>query len=531
MQDQLSEILFYLKGTLKYKWVAIIVAWIVCLGGWLFISGMPNKYMSEAKVHVETRTMLAPLLGDLAIHTDVRALLRVMQQLMFTKENLEQIIKLSELEKGLKGDSERETLLASLKKDIHITGGSEDIFNISYEDINPVKAKNVVQAVLTVFSEQTKMNQMSGADEAQRFLDEQIKEHEIRLKNAEKAKEEFTRINLNRGLLGGEPGGSVADVQGVNKQLEDAKLELNEVLSRKKVLQEQLDEIKATDGWDIPDVTGELPEEDERILALNAKKKDLLARFTTSHPEIISINKTIAAIKKEKQKETTEKNPVDESLIPPPLSPGIIKNPYVQTIVVALNEANTQVAAVNARVDELKQRKDHIGKELDNRLRAETEFQNLNRDYEQIKINYAELIKSRESAKMSKDVDDQAEALKFKIADAPNTPLKPASPKRKLLFSAVLAGGIILGFGVAFLLYFIRPTIMSTAQLRQLTGLPVLGSVSMKSTPGKTAKNKKDFLRYSAAALGLVLVYAGLMTVDILEIKALSLSHLLQSIN
>jgi hypothetical protein len=211
--------------------------------------------------------------------------------------------------------------------------------------------------------------------------------------------------------------------------------------------------------------------------------------------------------------------------------PGVLANPYIQTIKVAQNEADTEVAAAQARFDELKQRKDLIGEQLNTRLSVETELQNLNRDYETIKTNYAELIKSRESAKMSKDVDDQAEALKFKIADAPNTPLKPASPKRKLLFSAVLAGGIILGFGVAFLLYFIRPTIMSTAQLRQLTGLPVLGSVSMKSTPGKTAKNKKDFLRYSAAALGLVLVYAGLMTVDILEIKALSLSHLLQSIN
>jgi hypothetical protein len=53
----------------------------------------------------------------------------------------------------------------------------------------------------------------------------------------------------------------------------------------------------------------------------------------------------------------------------------------------------------------------------------------------------------------------------------------------------------------------------------------------MKSTPGQDARNKKDFLRYGFATLGLVLVYAGLMTVDMLDIKALSLSHLLQSIN
>lgn len=527
MQEQLSEVIFYLKGTLKYKWVAIIVAWIVCTGGWVFISSMPNKYMSEAKVHVETRTMLAPLLRGMTIQSDVRGLLRVMQQLMFTKENLEQIIKLSDLEKNIKGDVERLALITRLKKDIHIAGGADDIFNISFEDSNPEIAKTVVQAVLTVFSEQTKMNQMSGADVAQRFIDEQIKDYEVRLKNAEKAREEFMRLNLNRGLLGGEGGDSITDVQGVNKQLEEAKLQLNEAISRKKVLEEQLNEIKDTgEDWGVTPDAGDLPEEDERIQTLNAKKKELLVRFTPKHPEIVSINKTIDAIKKSKKKEVKVASSDDMFT-----KPGVLANPYIQTIKVALNEADTQLAAAQARADELAQRKERIGKELNERLSMETERENLTRDYEQIKANYTELIKSRESAKMSKDVDDQAEALKFKIADAPNMPLQPSSPKRKILFSAVLAVGIVFGFGIAFLLYFVRPTIMSTMQLRQLTGLPVLGSVSMKLTPGRVAKNRKEFFSYGFATLGLVLIYAGLMAIDILDIKTLSLSHLLQSIN
>ena len=527
MQEQLSEVIFYLKGTLKYKWVAIIVAWIVCTGGWVFISSMPNKFMSEAKVHVETRTMRAPLLRGMTIQSDVRGLLRVMQQLMFTKENLEQIIKLSDLEKNIKGDVERLALITRLKKDIHIAGGADDIFNISFEDSNPGIAKNVVQAVLTVFSEQTKMNQMSGADVAQRFIDEQIKDYEARLKNAEKAREEFTRLNLNRGLLGGEGGGSIADVQGVNKQLEEAKLQLNEAMSRKKVLEEQLNEIKDTgEDWGVTPDSQDLPEEDERIQTLNAKKKELLVRFTPKHPEIVSINKTIDAIKKSKKKDVKVASSDDMFT-----KPGVLANPYIQTIKVALNEADTQLAAAQARADELKQRKEKIGEELNTRLSVETALKNLNRDYDAIKNNYDELIKSRESAKMSKDVDDQAEALKFKIADAPNMPLQPSSPKRKILFSAVLGVGVIFGFGIAFLLYFVRPTIMSTMQLRQLTGLPVLGSVSMKLTPGRVAKNRKEFFSYSFATLGLVLIYAGLMAIDILDIKTLSLSHLLQSIN
>lgn len=527
MQDQLAEVLFYLKGTLKYKWVAIIIAWIICVGGWMFVSAMPNKYTSEAKVHVETRTMLQPLMERLTINSDIRGLLRVMQILMFTNENLEQIIKLSDLGKDIKNEKERLAVIESLKKDIKINGGSDDIFNISYEAVTPEKAKNVVQAVLTVFSEQTHKQTLQGADVAEKFIDDQIREYETRLKNAEKSREEFTRINLNRGLLGGEGGGSINDVQAINKQLEDAKLMLNEALSRKKVLQGQLSEIKNDGGWDgLPEVGQLLPEEDERIKALREKKKELLAKYLPSHPEIVSINKTIAGILKEKQSSVKNSDQDDFTL-----TPGVMTNPYVQTIKVALNKADTEVATAQARVDELAQRKERIGQELNTRLSVETELKNLNRDYETIKTNYDELIKSRESAKISRDVDNQAEALKFKIADAPNTPLQPSSPQRKTLFTAVLLGGIILGLGIAFSIYFVRPTIMSTAQLRQLTGLPILGSVSLKLTPQRKETIRKDLLRYCSVGAGLVILYASLMTIDIFEIKALSLSYLLQSIN
>ncbi|MGZ8186188.1 MAG: XrtA system polysaccharide chain length determinant [Methylobacter sp.] len=519
MQDQISEILYYLKGTLKYKWMAIIIAWIVCISGWILVAAMPNKYASEAKVHVETRTMLQPLLQGMTIQSDVRGLLRVMQLLMFTQTNLEQIIKLSDLDKNVKTVPEWQALISSLKKDIKINGGAADIFTIQYEAKNPDIAKNVVQAVLTVFSEQTHKSTLSGADVAQRFIDEQIQEYETRLRNAEKARENFKRANF--GLLPGE-GDQISKVQGVANLLEDAKLQLNEALSRRQVLSDQLNEIKESDeDWGVTGSMENLTEEDGRIQGLNQKKKELLLRFTEKHPEIVSINKTIAELQKSKHK--AEKEDITKDMF---AKPEVMANPYIQTIKVALNEADAMVASSQARVDELKLRVDRIGDELNSRLTIETELQNLNRDYDSLKRNYQKLIASREQASMSEKVDNQAEALKFKIADAPDKPLKPSSPNRELLFSAVFITGVLLGLAMAFLFYFIRPTIMSTLQLRQLTGLPVLGSVSMKTNVLQAEKDKIELIRCSVAAFGLVVIYISFMTVEILEIKFFSLNGL-----
>jgi len=522
MQEQLSEILYYIKGTLKYKWTSLIVASLICISGWFFVLAMPDKYASEARVHVETRTMLQPLLHGMAIQSDVRALLRVMQMLMFTKSNLEQIIKLSDLSKSIKTEGEKLALIEQLKRDIQIQGGTEDIFTIKYQAKDPITAKNVVQAVLTVFSEQTQNVGIGNTNDAQRFIESQIQEYENRLRNAEKARENFKRANL--GLLPGEGGDQIGQIQEMTTALEEAKLSLKEAVSRKETLQEQLDEALASedDEWG-GEVGGQLTSEDTQINTLKQRRDELLIKFTNKHPEVVHIDKTILELEKLRNEKLAK---VDVS---GNVSSAVRENPYAQSIKVSLNDADANIASIRSRVETYQKRLEKAQDEINSRLSIETEMQNLNRDYSAIKVNYENLLASREQAKMTQSVGDQAEALKFKIADPPNTPLKPSSPNRGLLYSGVLLGGLVFGFCVSLLIHLLRPTIMSPLQLRQITGLPVLGSVSMKFSNTKGQKNRKEMATYFVMWSGLVLVYSGFMVIEIFEIKVPGISFLLKS--
>ena len=527
MQEQLYEIISYFKGALKYKWVAIIIAWVICLSGWLFVSAMPNKYTSQAKVHVETSTMLQPLLSGMTIESDVRGLLRVMQQLMFTKNNLEQIARLSNLDKSVNMSSEQEDFFEKLKSNISIKGGAEDIFTIQYEAMSPDEAKNVVQAVLTVFSEQTQLSTVGNTDSAKRFIDEQIQEYEIRLRNGEKARENFKRANL--GLLPGEGGDQVAQIQAITTALEEAKLGLNEATSRKVALQEQLQEALTSedseDEWEEETATDSGVIDDPQVTALKQKKDELLIKYTENHPDIAYINKTI--------KDIQQRNAKKQAVVVAAggLETAVLTNPYVQGIKVAINEADANIASINSRVEIFQKRLQKAQDELNSRLSIETEIENLNRDYAAVKSNYEKLLASKETAAMSEKVGNQAEALKFKIADAPNIPLQPSSPKRKLLYSGILVIGMLLGLFVAIILYMLRPTIMSLSQLRQITGLPVLGSVSFKMNYSQSGINRGGIFKYSIAMFLLFIFYIGFMVIDILEIKQLNLYYLLQSIH
>ncbi|NOV28394.1 XrtA system polysaccharide chain length determinant [Methylomonas sp. ZR1] len=515
MQQDLSEVYFYLKGTLKYKRLAIVFALVVCSAAWAYIFMMPDKFESKAKVHIDSATVIRPLMRGMVIEPDISALIRIIQQLMFTRPNLEKIISLSQLSRSQDSSGSATELIEKLKKDITIAGGRGDIFDIAYTSQDPEVAKSVVQAVLTVFSEQTEGKALADASDAQRFIEQQIREYEIRLQDAEKAKEEFKRANID--LLNGSD--QFQSLQKMKEQYLDANTALDQAISRRNVLAEQVAEIQESEeDWGLPTSTQEVSADNARIESLKDKRTELLLKYTERHPEIIEIDKLIDTLKSQENQTKTSQTQANGD-IQAGLSESIgaekMANPYVQALKMGFDNAQAEVASSQTLVDSIRNRIAKLEEGLNERLTIETEMKNLNRDYETISGKYAELLDRREQAHITERVDDQTSRLKFKIADPPSKPNKPSSPNRKLFYSFALLVGVILGFGVAFLVYFIRPVFMSTRQVRIVTGLPSLGSVSLTSQ-GISQTNNIDWLLISTFAI-LLSGYIGIMIFEIFK--------------
>lgn len=501
MQEQLAEILYYIKATLRYKWFIIISAWLVCLPAWWYIMNMPDKYSSTARVQVDTRTMLRPLLSGLAIQSDVRGMVAIMKQLMFTRYHLEKIANLAGLDSNAKTEVEKLALVDKLKGNIKIDGGRDDIFSISYEANDPLEAKHVVQAVLTVFSEQAQRTALDDADSTQRFLLAQIQEYEQRLRNAEKARENFKRANV--GMLPGQGGDQVNQMLELNKMIEEAKLALKELDSRKQVLKEQLAEAQesAEDEWGLSLNANKA--EDPRLMALVSQRDELLMKYTRKHPSVKVLNDQIRAILKRKSQ---EKEVLDTEGVTAAQS-----NPFVQSIKASINEVDAQIASMKSRIESHEQKIAKLDDEFNQRLNVETEMQNLNRDYGAIKKNYDTLLQRKEQMSLTEKVDAQGTSLRFKVADPPNKPLSPSGPKRAIFYSAALGGGLVLGIAIAFLAVLIKPTFIASNQIRTMTGLPVLGSVSIIRNREQTKKMRLQIVQYAMACGLLVTAYAGVM--------------------
>jgi len=514
MQDQLSEVLYFAKGVVRNKWIVTIFAAIICVGGWVYVYKMPNIYQSSARVHVDSRTMLRPLLRGMAVQTNVRGLILIMQKLMFTQQNILKVAEEAGLdidldEKGIHG------LVQRVKGKVRIVGGRDDIFTIASSSASPLEARTMVQAMLTVFSEQTQRSSLSDVDSAQRFIENQIREYEQRLRNAERAKENFKRDNI--GMLPGQAGeGQIRGIQTIRNKKEAASIQLTELRSRKVVLQEQLEEaLDSGDEWGLTDMVADSG--DPRITSLQLKKDQLLLRYTNDHPRIMSIDNLIATLEKEKEQEDLTEIESDLQIVEPVIeelqSFKAMSNPYVQTIKIGINAIDVEIATLNSRIVHLTKKLKIEDEQFNVRLAIETEMQDLNRDYITIKKNYLGLIDRREKASMSSKIDTQVSTLKFKVIDPANMPEAPSSPKRNFLYTMFLLAGYIVGLVVALLTVFLRPTFVEAKQLRDATGLPVLGVVSEVVDEVQQKKNRFRLFRYVFVNVLLIVAYSGVMVV------------------
>src|SRR5882672_10407511 len=135
MHELADQLLSHLKAIWRYRWYAIVFAWIIALGGWALVYyAMPDRYQADARVYVDTQTVLRPLLSGLAVQPNVEQMVTMMSRTLISRPNLEKVIQMANLDVGLNTDDDRARLIARLTQEIAIKRAAdrENLYTISY---------------------------------------------------------------------------------------------------------------------------------------------------------------------------------------------------------------------------------------------------------------------------------------------------------------------------------------------------------------------------------------------------------------
>lgn len=508
MNDLGMQIVSFLKGIWKYRWYAVVTAWVIALAGSVVVYRLPDSYQSSARVFVDTESILKPLLAGMTTMPNVEQQVSIMSRTLLSRPNIERVVRMVDLDIKANSGLAHEKLIDSLASQIKISGTVQnDIYTITYTGQNPKLAKDVVQALLTIFVEGSFGDKKQDSKKAIQFIDDQIKAYEEKLAAAENAVKEFKLKHM--GLLPQQGGDYGTKLMEASENLNRARLELAEAEQARDAIKKQMfgDEFSSKSSYTAAPVTD--PDIDARIQALNKNLDTLRLQYTEQHPDIVAAKRLLAQLEARNTEVSRQRKLTGD--------PGINASPALQQMKVSLSDTEARVASLRVRVQEYASRVARLKEMSAEAPEVETQLAQLNRDYQVNKENYEKLVTSREAAKLSGELSATTEMMTFRVIDPPSTPLAPTGPSRPRLMSLVFAGALAVGIGVALLLNFIRPTFLTQSALHEITGLPVLGSVSMNWTAAEKQRRKKSTYAFGGALILLLVLYSGVMAKVLLK--------------
>lgn len=518
MNELVEELTSHIRVVWRHKWYAVIFAWIIALTGWGYVYFKPDRYEAFTRVFVDTQSVLRPLMSGIAVQADLDELIRVMSKTLTSRPNLEKVAQETGLVNEHMTDEQREKVIGHVAHNLSVTsGGKENLYSISFVDENPATAKRVVEAFLDIFVERSRVDKREDADSARQFIDEQLELYRKRLKASEDAVMAFKRQHL--GLLPGEGPSYYTRLVETQTALNGAELSLKEAENSAASIRAQL--AVASRNPSVPNErivvqTGKQESElDTRIHTLEKKLDELRLIYTEQHPDIVALIPMIEKLKarraEEERRSLEQKKAVDGSDERKEISKA--SDPVYQELTVALTKAEAEVASLQTRVNEYRRRYTELQAVASEVPKVEAQYTQLTRDYEVNKARYDELLRRRENAQISGDLEKTDAVLGFRVVDPPRLPLTPKGPSRPKLMTLVLLLALGGGGGVAWAIGQVRSTVNSEGDLKNATGLPVLGTVVMAWTEEQKKRHRRGIAGFIASVASLLSAYVAIMAV------------------
>jgi uncharacterized protein involved in exopolysaccharide biosynthesis len=128
MNAMLEELRVALWAVWNRRWLALGVAWGVCVLGWLVVALIPNTYESDARIFVQLDDMLADQIGITAASRD-KDIARI-QSTLLSDVNLEKVIRSTKLGDKVANPSQMQSAITGLQKSIVVVAQGDPGSNI-----------------------------------------------------------------------------------------------------------------------------------------------------------------------------------------------------------------------------------------------------------------------------------------------------------------------------------------------------------------------------------------------------------------
>ena len=191
MDGILDQVRTALHQVWRRRWIALGIAWGICLLGWTVVALIPSSFEARARLFVESQQLLPTALA--AAPVDRQADLFRIRQALTSNASLEKVVRRTALNSIVQSEADIATEVARLRENIKIGVTPDNLVEISASVSvrrfsnaeNARLAASVVQTLLELLVEEDAVTGAANSRQALVFLDAQLKRREVELREAE----------------------------------------------------------------------------------------------------------------------------------------------------------------------------------------------------------------------------------------------------------------------------------------------------------------------------------------------------------
>jgi polysaccharide biosynthesis transport protein len=505
MNGLYDEIRLAIHSVWNRRWMALAIAWGVCLLGWLVVALIPSTYESKARVLVRTQAILNDKIG--VSTNEQRKSVERLQQTLTSSTNLEKIVRGTSLGRKVVSEQEMAAKIESLRKSVEIKPDPMDdfVFGLSAKQSSPSQAREVVQKLIDVAEEGSLSGDRRETRQSLKFLDAQLESRRKLLQEAEARRVDFESKNL--GML---PG-----IGSVSARMEAARVELNQIDSQLMQARSSLAALNSQLAGTPPMLTtpgfsgGGGGGGNPALAQAQSELASMRARgFTDSHPDMIAIRSQISILRSQPSAAPSGSSGGGSFKTP---------NPAYSSLQSMRAEREASVSALTARKGALEADVAGLAGKQSLEPGVQAEMDRIQRDHDVLKIQYDKLLADREEIRLRGQVESQTDAVQFQVIDRPTLARTPSAPNRPMLLALVLFAGLGAGAGSAFAMGHLQTSYATASKLEKSSGLPVIGTISQMLTSAQRVERKRKMKLFVGGTGALVGAFVLLLVVEFVQ--------------
>ncbi|MGV8930566.1 MAG: XrtA system polysaccharide chain length determinant [Luteimonas sp.] len=453
---------------------------------------VPKNYSASTTILAQESDIIQPLLEGRAVATGVTDRAGIARQVIYSRRVMEDILKTG----GWLGDNptalQRDRLIEDIQGRIRITAPRINLVEIAYRDSDAKRTFNVTERLSELFIKETLATKERESRDAYEFINSRVEDYHKKLTDAE------DNLQKYRGQNADAQPGTATDVNtrisSLRTQVEQTRMSMLEQQSRASSLSSQLSGESAVTAVQTRDNLYR-----SQLLELQTQLDTLLLTYTDQYPDVVRIRHQMADIQRSMQDEKQRRERA-------PQAAGSFEdtqlNPHYQELRSQLAQAQRDVAASQSRMGISESM---LGSELDRSRRvaaSESALAELTRDYEVNRDLYQDLLRRRENARVSMELDREERGLTLRIQDPAVMPLRPTGLRFMHIALAGLLLAIAVPLGLVFLVARFDPRIRSARTLQRQSDIPLLTVVPAYHTH----RDRRDQFWRTATSITIVTI-------------------------